>query len=110
MVTTGNGAIGIVCDAVPVQPPMLTMTERTTEPLAPTRKVTVSAAWPEMIVPPVIVHAYAAPDCSATLAVLLWEFAQTEGGAVMTGVAAAVRETVADAEAPQPFTSVTVTP
>jgi hypothetical protein len=82
MTAVGCGMMGMLC--VPVTEPqeVVTVTERSTFPLAAEVKVSTFVVAPETTVPPAMVHAYVAPLCKGTDAVAVLP-AQTLGGALI---------------------------
>jgi hypothetical protein len=108
--TEGTNAPTPVC-ALPVveQPLSVTVTPNEIGPFAPAEKVIVSLPWPAVIVPFVMDHAYWAPPCARTEA-LLEVLAQTLAGAVIVedGSGFEVTLTAGDVTL-QPLPSVTVT-
>lgn len=92
-------AMGTTREPVTVPHECVTVRPRVTLPLAPASKVMVSVVVEEVMVPPVIVHAYAAPLTSGAEAMWPVVFGQTVGGAVIaaeTAVIGIVEELLAD--------------
>ena len=75
--------------ALPLHEPFVTVIASVVLPDAPAVKLMAVVPCPLLIVPLVIVHAYVAPACEATLAFAL-AFAQTFAGAVIVGVGTAL--------------------
>lgn len=69
-----------------LQPFAATTTLKLTGLEAPAVKVIALVFWPPLIVPPLIVQAYVAPLCAATLAALPVEFAQVDDGAAIVAL------------------------
>ena len=108
IVTTGAAVIATFAFALPLHEPFVTVIASVVLPDAPAVKLMAVVPCPLLIVPFVIVHAYVAPACEATLAFAL-AFAQTFAGAAIVGVALANTVTFFDAPPLQPFASTTLT-
>ena len=108
IVTTGAAVIETFAFALPLHEPFVTVIASVVLPDAPAVKLMAVVPCPLLIVPFVIVHAYVAPACEATLAFAL-VFAQTFAGAAIVGVALATTVTFFDAAPLQPFASTTLT-
>jgi hypothetical protein len=88
---------------------MVTLSVRSTVPLAGAVNVISFVPWPVVIVPPAIVQTYVAPACARVLAVLSIELEARVDGALMVEMGFDAFETSFDAVTEQPEAFVAVT-
>jgi len=100
------GAIGTTWEPVKVPHECVTVRPSTAVPLAPAVNVIVSAVDEDVIVPPVMVHAYEAPLTSGVEAVFPVELGQTLDGAVIVAATAVIGMVVELVAELQPFVTV----
>ena len=105
-----GAVIVALCEPDAVQPAEVIVTLSVVVPEAPAVKVIAFVLVALVIVPLVIDHAYVAPACAGTLALLPVEPAQTVDGAVIVATGFALTVTLCDDEVAQLAPSVTVTP